>query len=412
MSFLVSLLGHLPNNWIIAARRASYRHPTSMPKVSQSPRLAVIPDYPEEGWPSMDLCAEMLCHHLAADHNSAVRATRICPKFRQRASVLPMIGNRKGARNLDRLLNRFWDYPRYLRRYASIFDFFHICDHSYSQLVHALPSQHTGVFCHDQDAFRCLLEPSLEPRSRWIQWMARSVLNGLRKAAIVFHGTRRIRQQMEKYGLIDPNRFIYAPYGVAPEFTPEGRDEQPENVALAGLDDRPFLLHVGSCIPRKRIDVLLDVFAQVLTRHPDFRLLQVGGTWTEVQRRQINQLQIARSVYQVRGLSRKALASLYRRASLVLQSSEAEGFGLPVLEGLACGAVVVATDLPVLREVGGEAAVYCPLANVPAWTDTVCRLIERSSRAPELSIRLSHAKCYSWSAQARTILTAYQKLVS
>jgi glycosyltransferase involved in cell wall biosynthesis len=359
----------------------------------------------------MDLCAEMLYHHYLADHNSAVRATRICPMFRRRAGVLPMLGGRKGARNLDRFLNRFWDYPRYLRRHAGTFDFFHICDHSYSQLVHVLPSQYTGVFCHDQDAFRCLLEPNLRPRPRWLRWVARRVLEGLQKAAIVFHSTRLIRQQMEKYGLIDPNKFIHAPYGVAPEFTPEGRDEEPTDAAFAGLNNRPFLLHVGSCIPRKRIDVLLDVFAQVLLRHPDLQLVQVGGTWTEAQRRQINRLQIASSVRQLRGLNRKTLASFYRRASVVLQPSEAEGFGLPVLEGLACGAVVVATDLPVLREVGGEAAVYCPLANVPAWADTVCRLLSRSSTAPELSLRLSHAMCYSWSAHARTILTAYQKLL-
>jgi glycosyltransferase involved in cell wall biosynthesis len=217
---------------------------------------------------------------------------------------------------------------------------------------------------------------------------------------------------MEKYGLIDPNRFVYAPYGIAPEFTPEEREEEPEDVAIAGLDNRPFLLHVGRCIPRKRIDVLLDVFAQVLTRYPDLQLVQVGGPWPELQRRQINRLKIARSVLQVRGLDRKTLASLYRRASVVLQPSEEEGFGLPVVEALACGAILVATDLPVLREVGGEAAVYCPLANVAAWTETVCRLIERSSTVPELSVRLSHARCYSWSAQAQTILTAYRKLAS
>jgi len=360
----------------------------------------------------MDLCAEMLCRHLEADHPSAVRASRICPKFRRRASALPMIGKQKGARNLDRLLNRFWYYPRYLRRHAGAFDFFHVCDHSYSQLVHELPSQHTGVFCHDQDAFRCLLEPSLEPRPRWLRCMARRVLDGLRKAAIVFHGSRLIRQQMEKYGLIDPDRFVYAPYGIAPEFTPEVRDAEPEDVALAGLDNRPFLLHVGSCIPRKRIDLLLDVFAQVHTRHPDLLLVQVGGTWTEAQRRQINRLRIASSVHQLRGLTRESLACLYRKARVLLQPSEAEGFGLPVLEGLACGAVVVATDLPVLREVGAEAAVYCPLANISAWTDTVCRLLERPSTAPALSARLSHAKRYSWSAHARIILSAYQKLVS
>jgi glycosyltransferase involved in cell wall biosynthesis len=242
--------------------------------------------------------------------------------------------------------------------------------------------------------------------------MARRVLDGLQKAAIVFHGSRLIRQQMEKYGLIDPNRFVYAPYGIALEFTPEARDAEPEDTVLAGLNTRPFLLHVGSCIPRKRIDVLLDVFAQVHTRHPDFLLVQVGGTWTDAQQKQINRLRFANSVHQLRGLNRKTLASLYRKARLVLQPSEAEGFGLPVLEGLACGSVVIATDLPVLREAGGEAAVYCPLGHIPAWTDTVCRLIERPSTAPELSIRLSHAECYSWSAHARTILSAYQRLVN
>jgi glycosyltransferase involved in cell wall biosynthesis len=375
------------------------------------PRLAILCDYPEEGWPSMDLCAEMLCRQLSAEHSASVRAIRICPNFRRRARALPLVGKRKAALNLDRLLNRFWDYPRYLRRRVGEYDCFHLCDHSYAQLVHELPRQRTGVQCHDLDAFRCLLEPHLDPRPRWFQLMVQRILAGLQKAAIVFYDSNSIRCQIEKHGLIDPAKLIHAPLGIAAEFTTEPAEQGMENLPLAGLDGRPFLLHVGSCIPRKRIDILLDVFAGVKARYPDLTLVQVGGPWTGAQQEQIDRLGIGEALLQVRGLDRKALAALYRRALLVLQPSEAEGFGLPVVEALSCGSIVVASDIPVLREVGGEAALYCPVADIGAWVDTVCRLVEHPTAAPDRTRRLAQAQRYSWSAHARTIASAYEQLV-
>src|SRR5690242_15163521 len=100
------------------------------------PRLAVLPDFREEGWPSMDLCADMLLAELATEGSFAVE--RLCPPFRRCFSRLPWLGQRQVARNADRLLNRFHSYPRYLRPHSADFDVFHICDHSYAQLVHAL----------------------------------------------------------------------------------------------------------------------------------------------------------------------------------------------------------------------------------------------------------------------------------
>jgi glycosyltransferase involved in cell wall biosynthesis len=367
-----------------------------------SKRLAILADYPEENWPSMDLVAEMLTRELQADPSLGLAGERICPEFKWRASA---ISKKPFAQNVDRLLNRMRDYPRFASKLHDRFDLFHVCDHSYSQIVHALPAERTGVFCHDLDTFRCILEPNLDPRPRWFRAMTRRILSGLQKAAIVFHTTDTVRAQIIKHGLIDPARLVQAPYGVSPEF-----NNQETNVELPIALDRRIVLHVGSCIPRKRIDVLLSVFAELLKAHPDLRLVQVGGEWTADQRAQIERLAIASSTTQLPRQGRPVIAQLYRSASVVLMPSEAEGFGLPVAEALTCGAIVVASDIPVLREVGGDAAIYCPLADVPAWSKQISLLLQGRASVPTLQARLARASIFSWKPHASTVARAYLNL--
>ena len=349
----------------------------------------------------MDLVAEMLHRELAGDPAAGLDAERLCPPFRRRAGRVPLLGATRAAFSTDRLLNRYHDYPRYLRGRATSFDLFHVADHSYAQLVHELPGNRTGVFCHDLDAFRCLLEPRRDRRPRWFRALTRRTLRGLQKAAVVFHNTTEVRRQLERHGLIDPARLVHVPYGVSAEFAP----------GPAPSNGRPFLLHVGSCIPRKRIDVLLDVFAAVRRDCPDLRLVKVGGPWTPAQREQLARLGLDGAVDTRTGLLRGEIAALYRAAALVLLPSEAEGFGLPVIEALACGAAVVASDLPALREVGGPAAVYCPIGDVAAWAATVGRLLADPGMAPAREARLQQARRYTWADHARTIAAAYRRLL-
>jgi glycosyltransferase involved in cell wall biosynthesis len=370
-------------------------------------RLAVICDLLEENWPSMDLVADMFLENVRTRHATTVQATRVRLSMKRRLSRLPGLRRRRTAFNADRLVNRFWDYPRHLRRCVDHADLFHVCDHSYAHLVHALPEGRTGVFCHDLDTFRCLLEPEREPRPRWFKAMERRILAGLQKAVVVFYSTAAVRSQIEAHGLLDPCRLVHAPYGLAPEFRPVSSTPNAAADPLDGLSGSPFLLHVGSCIPRKRIDVLLQVFARVQAHHRDLQLVQIGGEWTAEQRQQMERLGIGAALIQRRGLSRELLADLYRRATLVLQPSEAEGFGLPVIEALGCGSVVVASDLAVLRELAGDAAVYCPIGDVRAWANTVNRLLIDASSVPNRSRRLARAARYSWAAHTRTILDAY-----
>jgi glycosyltransferase involved in cell wall biosynthesis len=360
-------------------------------------RLAVIPDFAEEGWPSMDLAAEMLLREA-----SGVEASRVCPPFRRRLMRVPVLGRKRFAYNADRLLNRHLDLPRFLRRRAADFDLFHVVDHTYAQVVHALPQGRAGVFCHDLDAFGCLLDPARDPRPSWFRALARRTLKGMQAAAVVFYSTASVRGQIERHGLIDPARLVAAPYGVSPEFTAEP-SSPPENAG-------PYLLHVGTCIPRKRMDVLLDVFAAARAQRPDLTLVKVGGEWSPEQEGRIDRLGLRGAIQHRVNLARADVARYYRGAALVLLPSEAEGFGLPVIEALACGAAVVASDLPVLREVGGDAVVYRPVGDVAAWAEAVCGLLAHPERAPGREVRLQRAARYTWAAHAATIVNAYHRL--
>jgi len=115
-------------------------------------------------------------------------------------------------------------------------------------------------------------------------------------------------------------------------------------------------------------------------------------------------------------LERRHLASVYRRASVLLQPSEREGFGLPVIEAMASGTPIVASDLPVLRETGGPAARYCHVEDVPAWRDAVLKILARvPGDADFVGARTQgfmQAGKFTWSAYASANTDLYRELLS
>jgi glycosyltransferase involved in cell wall biosynthesis len=111
-------------------------------------------------------------------------------------------------------------------------------------------------------------------------------------------------------------------------------------------------------------------------------------------------------VEQRRNLTRDDLARLYRGARAVLLPSDSEGFGLPVIEALACGAAVVASDLPTLREAGGGAARHVGVGDHAGWADEVMSVLDHYD--PQCG--LDHAGHYTWSRHAEIIAGAYSEL--
>jgi glycosyltransferase involved in cell wall biosynthesis len=380
-------------------------------------KVAILADMLEERWPSMDLVADMLVKQLRAQA-AMVEPTLFRPRMRTRATAIPIVRSAAAAFNVDRLTNRLWDYPRAARKLASSFDVFHVVDHSYSQVVHVLPPERTLVTCHDLDTFRSVLDPELDPRSAPFRAMTRHILAGLRKAAHVACDTEATRDALVEKVHIDPSRTSVVLNGPHPSCSPE---PEPSADAQAGrllgpAAGRIELLHVGSTIARKRIDVLLHVVAAVRRQCPDVRLVRVGGPFTGEQRALARDLGLEDAVIVLPFLDRSTLAAVYRRSALVLLPSEREGFGLPLLEALACGTPIVASDIEPLREVGADAVGYCDPEDVDAWTETVLRLVAERADRERLQARraagVARAASFSWQRYAAEIADLYARIAA
>ena len=196
-------------------------------------RVAVVCDLPEEGWESMDFTGAMVLRSLAERHADTIAPERFCPPFHPRLTRWPVVGNRGAARNVDRLCNRMHDYPRALRaaHQARPFDLYHIVDHSYSQLVHAVPSGRAIITCHDLDTFRSVLEPEREPRPFWFRAMARRILSGFRNAAAIACNSIETRNAVISHGLQPAERVHVVYLGTHPDCSPEADPDADEAAA-------------------------------------------------------------------------------------------------------------------------------------------------------------------------------------
>jgi glycosyltransferase involved in cell wall biosynthesis len=373
-------------------------------------QVALIADFPEEQWESMNYVAEMLRHQFQHQPDLHVCLTDVTPRYRR---IFGLLSQSRLAWNLDRLINRRIILPAGLRQNlrGRQFDMALTVDHSYAHVVPGVRRKlgRCLVICHDTDAIRPLNHPP-EGMKNWLyQKFATGILQGLLAADQVTTVTQAVRQDLIENHGIDPRRVQVVPNGIATEFQPEANHHDERISGIIG-QSHPVLVHVGSVIPRKRIDLLIRIISQLKPFYPDLICLRAGGQMTQSQRHLAESLQVMPHFRELPRLSRGELAAVYRMASVVVIPSDAEGFGLPMVEALACGARVVASDLPVLREVGGPFAEYAMPGDCPEFVhkirselDSVRNLTKRTSHPEGQEARSDYLKKFQWPETARRL---------
>jgi glycosyltransferase involved in cell wall biosynthesis len=195
---------------------------------------------------------------------------------------------------------------------------------------------------------------------------------------------------------------------------PFGRELAPaalEAVRVRHGLERPFVLALGTLEPRKNVPRLIDAFAALPPGLRGPRQLVLAGAegWGAGPIRRA----IERHGSMVRALGwipDEELAALYRSCDAFCYPSLHEGFGLPVLEAMRSGAVVVAAGVPSLREVAGDAAIYADPRDTGAIRAALEAALDPNGRRAELSARArERAAAFSWDGAARGLLRELER---
>jgi glycosyltransferase involved in cell wall biosynthesis len=241
--------------------------------------------------------------------------------------------------------------------------------------------------------------PDLHPE-RSVDEQQRQLRAARERASVVVCVSQATADSVIDHG-VDRDRVVVVPNGVTalPEPNPSAAPE------------RPFLLAVGSLTPRKGLETLVAAFAHADL--PDDLVLVLAGPdgWAADRVREAVRRAAPPGRVRLAGRVTDAqLAALYERCVAVCVPSVAEGFGLPVLEAAAAGAPVVASDIPVFRELQDAVAAFAPPGDIDAWAGALERVVgDPESRARGASRARATADDHTWARTAELTVAAYAR---
>ncbi len=252
------------------------------------------------------------------------------------------------------------------------------------------------VTAHDLAFLR---HPEVFPR-RGVEFHRRGLAIAYHEAAVVIAISEFTRHELITAGF-EAGRVHVAPLAIAVPPAPS-EDVIDARIAEIGVES-PYVLSVGTIEPRKGLDTLAAAVAGIRAHRPEVTLVLAGPTgWLSVPGLEGD------GIRRLGKVDEPTLDALYRRAEVCALPSRYEGFGLPVLEAMARGCPVVASDATALTEVVGRAGRLVPPGDVPAWTTALDEVLGDPGLRADLAAR-GHGRAaeFSWTATATAHLEAY-----
>lgn len=318
------------------------------------------------------------------------------------------------ANPIRKYYERFYNHPRKVSQIDA--DLFHIIDHTDAHIAYKLAKigKPVVVTCHDLVQF--VYPEILQNLSRfpafslavW-QYCVKGITVADRTIAVSNHTAKDVAHWLN----IAPAEIATIPNGVNAEF--KILDEK----AIADWKkqysksaEEICVLNVGSNQQRKNIETVLKVIRAIAAQDIPVRLWKLGGHFHPEQQQYIEANNLSEQITLVRSPDQKALIQFYNAADVLVAPSLYEGFGLTVLEAMACGTPTITSNVSSIPEVAGDAAVLVEPTDVVAIADAVLRIHrDRSFRQDLIDGGLVRAKEFSWQKTAQKTAELYEQVV-
>jgi len=230
------------------------------------------------------------------------------------------------------------------------------------------------------------------------------------RARRVVTGSRFSARELERHYGLSAERCLIVPYGVSERFRPATPSERESVASAYGLSGARIVLSVGTLLERRATLTLIEAFARAHESQLDAQLVLIG----EDRRRRADpvfgrahELGVGRAVRWIEHVPESALPALYSLAQVVVYLSSYEGFGLPPLEALACGARVVASPVPSLVETPGVEATLVDESSCAAVSEALARRLAEPERP---GVQPSWVKSMSWRSSSEKLLHALEEI--
>ena len=229
--------------------------------------------------------------------------------------------------------------------------------------------------------------------------------NCILAASSVICVSETTRQDVQHFYGLDAARMRVIHHGHSGVFRPLEYDDCSDRPPT----NRPFLLYVGSRASYKNFWGLIRAYSVWHSRE-EVALVVAGENWSADEERRLVELGVADGVHLIRDADDESLCHLYNQAAAFVYPSLYEGFGLPLLEAMACGCPLVASRIPSTLEVAGECPIYFEPAEVDALCDALDLAMSQGRDSGRVQTGLERVKRYSWDKTARQTLEVYQTL--
>ncbi len=359
-------------------------------------RITLFRDLQEEDWFSMERYATALL--------SAVRKSQIPNLKFQINDFVVLRQDLTPSRVFNLYYTRYLYYP--LKARGQQRDVNHVVDHSYGHLVYALDPSKTVVTCHD-------LNP-LKHEESWLNLqLFKYSVGGLKKAAKIISDSEATKKDLIEFLKIEPDKIKVIPLGVEEKFRVIDDQEELGRIKKKyGLPNAKILLHVGGSAYNKNIEGIIDAISKLKSQNSNLCFVKVGSSFTEPQKTLIKKLNLENRVKLLGQVSEEDLIALYNLADVLVLPSFYEGFGLPVLEAMACGTPVVTSNVSSLPEIADGAAILVDPHNVDSIASGILKILNCDAVQYQSWVQkgLEQAKKFSWEKTAEETLKVYEEV--